>query len=322
MAPAFGPKDWLFLVALVVAVFAVYQPAWHGGLLWDDGADITRPELRSWHGLYRIWFNVGTTQQYYPLSESAFWLQYKLWGDAMPGYHLVNIAFHALTAVLAALVLRQLAIPGAYLAAAVFALHPIHAESVAWITEQKNTLSAVFYLGAALAYLRFDRNRSTAWYFAALGLFVLAMASKIVTVTLPAALLVIFWWQRGKLSWRRDVLPLAPLFAIGLVAGVFVAWVERKLVAPRAPTSHSPWPNAVCCRPERSGFIWPSSSGRPSCTSCIRVGKSIRRRGGNTCFPWRCCCCWPCCGASAGGGEGPWRGCCSLPARCFRCSVS
>ena len=234
-ARSFGPRDWLFVVALLAAVILVYQPALHGGLLWDDNAHITHAELRSWHGLCRIWFDVGATQQYYPLSETAFWVQHKLWGDAMMGYHLVNIALHALTAVMVALVLRQLAIPGAFLAAAIFALHPVHVESVAWITEQKNTLSAVFYLGAAMAYFRFDRNRGMAWYLGALGLFVLALASKIVTVTLPAALLVIFWWQRGKLSWRRDVLPLVPFFAIGVVAGVFVAWVERNLVGAQGP---------------------------------------------------------------------------------------
>ena len=224
---AFGRRDWLFVFALFVAVFLVYQPAWHGGLLLDDDWHVPRPELRSWYGLYRIWFDLGATQQYYPLSETVFWVQYRLWGDAMTGYHLVNIALHALTALMVALILRRLKIPGAYLAAAIFALHPMHVESVAWITEQKNTLSAVFYLAAAMAYLRFDQDRSTAWYWGAMGLFVLALSAKIITVTLPAALLVIFWWQRGKLSWRRDVLPLAPFFAIGVVAGVFIAWLER-----------------------------------------------------------------------------------------------
>ena len=134
------------MAALVVAVFLVYQPAWQGGFIWDDDAHVTQPELRSWHGLYRIWFDVGATQQYYPLLHSAFWVEHKLWGDATLGYHLVNILLHAAAAVLVALVLRRLAIPGAYLAAAIFALHPVHVESVAWITEQKNTLSAVFYL--------------------------------------------------------------------------------------------------------------------------------------------------------------------------------
>ena len=134
--------------------------------------------MRSWHGLYRIWFDVGATLQYYPLVHSAFWLEHRLWGDATLGYHLVNIFLHATAALMVALILRRLAIPGAYLAAAIFALHPVQVESVAWITELKNTLSAVFYLGAAMLYLRFDQTRKTAWYLAALGLFVLALAEQ------------------------------------------------------------------------------------------------------------------------------------------------
>ncbi len=103
-------------------------------------------------------------------------------------------------------------------------------ESVAWITEQKNTLSAVLYLAAALSYLRFDRTRKTSSYGWALGLFLLSVLSKTVTVTLPAALLVIFWWQRGRLSWKKDVLPLAPFFLVGAAVGILVAWVEIRLV--------------------------------------------------------------------------------------------
>jgi len=134
-----------------------------------------------------------------------------------------------------ALVLRRLAIPGAYLAAAIFALHPVHVESVAWITEQKNTLSAVFYLGAMLVYLRFDQAWKTSLYWWALGLFALGLLSKTTTAALPAALLVIFWWQRGKLLARRDVLPLIPFFVLGLASGLFTAWVERKLVGAEGP---------------------------------------------------------------------------------------
>jgi protein O-mannosyl-transferase len=229
-AKPFGPKDWLFAAALLAAVFLVYQPAWQGGLIWDDAAHVTRPELRSWQGLYSIWFNLGATQQYYPLLHSAFWVEHKLWGDATLGYHLVNILLHAVAALMVALILRRLAIPGAYLAAAIFALHPVHVESVAWITELKNTLSAVFYLGAMLVYLRFDQQRKVWVYFGALGLFVLGLLSKTVTATLPAALLVIFWWQRGRLSWKRDMLPLMPFFVLGAAAGVFTAWVENTLV--------------------------------------------------------------------------------------------
>ncbi len=178
-----------------------------GQFLWDDDAHVTKPELRSLSGLGRIWFDVGATQQYYPLLHSAFWIEHHLWGDDPLGYHLLNLLLHATAAWLVFLILRQLAIPGALLAAAIFALHPVQVESVAWITEQKNTLSAVFYLGAMLAYLHFDQSRRPGHYALALALFVLGLMSKTVTATLPAALLVIFWWQRGRLSWRRDVAP-------------------------------------------------------------------------------------------------------------------
>jgi len=229
-ASPLGWQQWLFLSALIAAVFLVYCPAWQGGLLWDDEAHVTRPELRSLDGLRQIWFRLGATQQCYPLLHSFFWLQYQLWGDATLGYHLTNLALHAAAVVLVALVLRRLAVPGALLAAAIFALHPVQVESVAWITEQKNTLSAVFYLAAALAYLGFDQTRRKLPYMLAVGLFVLGLLSKTVTATLPAALLLIFWWQRGRLVWKRDVLPLVPFFLLGAAAGVLTACVEHELI--------------------------------------------------------------------------------------------
>jgi tetratricopeptide (TPR) repeat protein len=175
---------------------------------------------------------MGATQQYYPVLHSAFWIEHRLWGDNPVGYHLLNVLLHAAVACLAALALRRLGQSErvAWLAAFLFALHPVAVESVAWISEQKNTLSAFFYLLAALAYLRFDRDRGRGWYGMALGCFGLALLSKSVTATLPAALLVIFWWRRGRLSWRRDVLPLAPWFALGAATGLLTAWVERKFI--------------------------------------------------------------------------------------------
>jgi tetratricopeptide (TPR) repeat protein len=229
-ARSFRHWHWLFAAALVAAVFVVYQPAWHGGLIWDDDDHVTRPELRSWHGLYRIWFDIGATPQYYPMVCSAFWVEHKLWGDTTLGYHLVNILLHAMSALMVALILRRLAIPGAYLAAAIFAFHPLYVESVAWITELKNTLSGVFYLGAMLLYLRFDQTRKAPWYLGALGLFVLALLSKTATVMLPAVLPLIFWWQRGRLSWKRDLLPLLPFFLASATAGMLTVWVERNVV--------------------------------------------------------------------------------------------
>jgi len=216
----------MFLAILCVTLIA-YLPALRGGLLWDDNMHVTRLELRTLHGLWRIWFDLGATQQYYPLLHSAFWLEHRLWGDAVVGYHLANVIQHAVSAFLVAIIVRRLLLPGAWLAGFLFALHPVCVEAVAWISEQKTTLSGVLYLAAALAYLRFDRTRKVAAYFVALVLFLLALLSKTVTATLPAALIVIFWWQRGRIEWKRDILPLAPWFAVAIPAGLLTAWVER-----------------------------------------------------------------------------------------------
>ena len=226
-------RGWLKGLLLLTAVIFVYQPVWHGKPIWDDDAHLTPPGLRSPQGLARIWIEPGATQQYYPLVHSIFWVEYKLWGDTTLGYHLINILLHAFSALLLWKILRRLQVPGAYLAAAIFALHPVCVESVAWISEIKNTLSGAFYLGAALVYLRFDRTRNWKFYFLALGLFLLGLMSKTVIATLPAALLVVFWWQRGKLSWKQDVLPLIPFFVVGMGAGLFTAWVEWKFVGAR-----------------------------------------------------------------------------------------
>jgi protein O-mannosyl-transferase len=211
-------------------ILLAYLPALHGGMLWDDDAYVTKPALQSFDGLGRIWFHVGTTAQYYPLLYTAFWIEHQFWGDSVVGYHLINIVLHTLGAFLVVLIVRRLAIPGAWLAGFLFALHPVYVESVAWISEQKNTLSTVFYLASALTYLHFDQTRRRSHYLWALGLFLCAVLSKTVTATLPAAILVILWWQRGRLSWRKDVLPLAPWLASGASAGLLSAWMERKMV--------------------------------------------------------------------------------------------
>src|SRR5262245_40303192 len=173
-------NDVLTMLSIGIVVVSAYLPAIQGGFIWDDGAHVTKPDLRSLHGLWRIWFEVGATQQYYPLLHSAFWFEHRLWGDAPAGYHVVNVLQHAFAVCLLLAVLRRLQIPGALLAAAIFALHPVHTESVAWIAEQKNTLSAVFYLSAMLAYLRFDEERGMPPYAFASTLFALALLTKTV----------------------------------------------------------------------------------------------------------------------------------------------
>ena len=221
---------WMLSFVLIAMTLIAYAPAWNGKPIWDDNMHMTKPELRTLDGLTRIWIQPGATQQYYPAVHSAFWVAYKLWGDSPAPYHLLNILLHGFSAVLLFRILLRLAIPGAWLAAAIFALHPIQVESVAWISELKNTLSGVLFLSAALFYLNFDRNRRRSDYLLALALFGFALVSKTVTASLPAALLVTFWWKRGTLSWKHDVLPIVPFFVIGAAAGLVTIWVERKLI--------------------------------------------------------------------------------------------
>ena len=220
---------WLGLLLLTLIVLA-YSPALTGGYLWDDDAHVTRTALRSWDGLRAIWFNLHATQQYYPLLHSAFWIEARLWGDEVLGYHLVNILQHFLAASLLVVLCRKLEIKGAWIAGFLFALHPVQVESVAWISEQKNTLSLVFYLLAAITYVRFDQRRTARTYAAALFFFACALLTKTVTATLPATLLVLFWWKRGRIDWRRDVGPLLPWFAMAAAGGLFTAWVEHFVI--------------------------------------------------------------------------------------------
>lgn len=262
-----------------------YLPALHGGMFFDDDLHVTAPQLSSWHGLGRIWFEPGATQQYYPLLHTAFWIENRLWGGALIGYHGTNVVLHVICASLLAAILRKLSIRGPWLAAGIFALHPVAVESVAWISQQKNTLSTAFYFAAALAYLRFDHEREPRRYLYATLLFTSALLSKSATVTLPAALLVVAWWRHGRLSWHRDAKPLLPWFGLSLGIGLItthvegmllgtegeawaVAFPDRLILAGRAIwfyLSKLLWPqNLIFCYPRwdlQSGgplrFLWP-----------------------------------------------------------------
>ena len=226
-------------------LFAVYWPALHSDFTWNDPDYVTRPELRSWSGLVRIWTEPGSTQQYYPLLHGAFWVQCRFFGDNPLGYHAVTLLLHAGSALLFGLVLRRLAVPGAWLAAVLFAFHPVHVQSVAWISEQKNTLSLLLYLAAALLYLHFDATRRPLLYAGALGCFLLALLAKTMTATLPAALLVVLWWKRGRLEWRRDLVPLVPWLLLGIGAAAFSTWIEHHFVGAQGESFAASLPERI-----------------------------------------------------------------------------
>ena len=218
-------------LALLIATLVAYYPAWHGGMLWDDNAHLTRPDLQSTAGLWRIWFDIGATQQYYPVTHSAFWLMHRLWGDATAR---LPPRQHRPARVVGLSRLRDPSPPRDSRRSArggIFALHPVQVESVAWMTELKNTLSGVFYLAAALVYLRFDERRQSGDYVAALVLVHRsALLAKTVAAMLPAGaacrLLVEARNDRrgGATSrrWFRSSRRLAR-------AGCVTAWFERAL---------------------------------------------------------------------------------------------
>lgn len=229
---------WLAL-ALFVATLVAYLPVYRAGFVWDDDFYLTaNPHLADLAGLARIWVP-GHTPQYYPAVFTSFWLQEKLHGLAPFGYHLVNVLLHAGAALLAWRLFHELGLRGAGFVGLFFALHPVHVESVAWIAERKNVLSAVFYLAAALVWLRFQRHHDptdgrparwhAGWYAALLALFLAALLAKSVTCSLPAALVLALLFQRRALT-RRRLAPLAPLFVLGLVLALHTAHYERSRV--------------------------------------------------------------------------------------------
>lgn len=300
---------WLIPVGLLLATLAAYWPALRGDFIWDDDYYVVNnAALRSFDGIQDIWLGILSpytypAPQYYPMTFTSLWLDYRIWGLNPLGYHLTNVVLHVLCAWCVWGALRKLGVPGAALAAFIFALHPMNVESVAWITERKNVLSTLFFLAALLVYLRYcgldvkpkreeagedvaptitkpeargveveardDASADTIaaaagegagdatvdaaaeaaadgapakedyrlelpdepWklYALALLLFACALLSKTVTATLPAVVLVILWWKRGRVT-SRDVLPLLPFFVLGLSMSVFTGWMERWVV--------------------------------------------------------------------------------------------
>ncbi len=210
---------------IILLTFVAYIPAIRGGFLWDDAPLITENRLvKASDGLYRFWCTTEAPD-YYPATWSLWWLEWRLWGENPAGYHMLNVLLHAINAVLVWMVLSRLKIPGAWAAGLVFAIHPVNVATVAWVSEQKNTLSMLFYLIAILSYLRFDEQGRWRWYGLSWVAFLLALLSKSAVVMLPVVLLGCVWWMRGRVRWQ-EVLRSVPFFFLSLIFGLVAVWFQ------------------------------------------------------------------------------------------------
>lgn len=210
---------------IVAAGLIAYMPAMRAGFVWDDDSFLTHnPLIHADDGLRRFWLSTEAPD-YFPMVSSMLWFEWRLWGDEPAGYHVVNILLHVAGGLLVWRVLERLGVPGAWLAGLIFAVHPVTVQSVAWITERKNTLSMFFYLLTLLLYVRFESRPTRSAYAAALVCFLLAALSKTSVVMLPAVLLLMAWWQRGRIG-RPDILRTVPFFAVSAVLGGVTLWFQ------------------------------------------------------------------------------------------------
>ena len=226
-------QNALPLLAFLTAIFVFYFPALSGEFIWDDMLFSEEKTIREWSGLWDIWFTpseVAKEGHYWPLTYTTFWLEHKLFGLNTIGYHIVNCLLYFTNVVLIWRLLLRLEVPGAWAISMIFTVHPLHVESVAWLIERKDVLSAAFYLGALHAWLRFRESSSSKTYALALVLYALGLLTKSAVVTLPAALLVLLWWKQERIS-AQDVMRVLPFFIVGfaITLGDYIYYVSREV---------------------------------------------------------------------------------------------
>ena len=223
-------------IGIILLTLSAYFPAIKGAYIWDDDNYITNNHtLKTVQGLKDIWLKPSAIPQYYPLVHTTFWIEYRLWKLNPMGYHIVNVLLHIATAILTWIVLKQLGTRNAWIIACAFAIHPVHVESVAWVTERKNVLSAFFYLLSLIAFIRFidqntinmpDKRRNYRFYFISLFFYLCALLSKTVTCTLPIVILIILWW-RVNFPGKQSIAYLTPFLVIGAILGMVTIYLEK-----------------------------------------------------------------------------------------------
>ena len=225
------------VLALVVVTSVAYYPAMHGPFIMDDDGLLTESSIIKAHdGLARFWFT-DEADDYWPMTNSSLWLEWRLWGGNPTGYHITNLALHVASALVLWAILQQLAIPGAFLAALLFAVHPVNVESIAWIAQRKNALAMFFFLLSILSYLSAEARRGTTnegqekpienwfWYALSLLTFILSMLSKGSVAVLPMLLLLIVWWRNGGIG-LGDLARTAPFFLVAIGLTVVNLWFQ------------------------------------------------------------------------------------------------
>jgi tetratricopeptide (TPR) repeat protein len=243
-------KNLLRLVLIAATGWWVYSPVLHGHWLWDDDRYITdNPLLREPGGLAKIWLS-PTAVNYFPVTSTVQWLQWRAWGDNPFGYHGTNVALHLLSALLLWRLLRRLGVSHAWLGGWLWVAHPIAVESVAWISELKNTLALAFLLLAMLAYVEYDLRAAESrsrrqFYLASLGCFMLAMLSKSLVAMFPLVILLYAWWRRRKVT-TGDVRSSAPFFAVSLVLGVVTILLEQRAIGVGGAAIGGPLSRLAC----------------------------------------------------------------------------
>jgi tetratricopeptide (TPR) repeat protein len=246
-------RQALFAAAILAITILAYIPAMQGGFLWDDYAFLKDNWLiQAPDGLQRFWFTTQA-EDYFPLTSSMLWVEWRIWGDHAAGYRVMNVLLHAVAAVLVWRVLRRLAVPGAWLAGVLFAVHPVAVASAAWITERKNTLPMVLYLLSLLAYLRYDERGTRREYYLSILWFLLALLAKTSVVMLPAVLLMCAWWRRGKIE-RKDLLRSLPFFALALALGLVTVWFQQNNVIRHEIVRPEGWASRVAATGWIVGF--------------------------------------------------------------------
>jgi len=216
------------ILGIALLALAAQWPSLGGGGIWDDQIMIFENErIHAADGLYRFWF---TTEQsdYWPLSYSMHWFEWRLWGDWAPGYRAVNLVLHIFNSVLVWRILARLGVPAAWLCGAVFAAHPLALEAVAWTFQRKTVLSTALVFASLDCYLQHETSGRHRWYGASIALFVLAMLAKSAVVMWPFVLLLLAWWQRREIT-RHDLKRAAPFFAVSLALGLVGMWFQTNV---------------------------------------------------------------------------------------------